>query len=74
MGKSHKEQVMAENSGGGGNTLLALVVGALLVVVIGVFALGWWPGAQNTQVTLDTPEISTPDVDVNVPTPANPAN
>ena len=56
---------MADNSGGGGNTLLALIVGALVVVVIGVFALGWWPGANNTQVTLEAPNISVP---------ANPAN
>jgi hypothetical protein len=61
---------MAENNGGGGNTLLALIVGALLVVVIGVFALGWWPGAgPDTQVTLDAPNIEAPNVDINTPAP-----
>jgi hypothetical protein len=64
---------MADNSGGGGNTLLALIVGALLVVVIGVFALGWWPGAgPDTQVTLDAPNIEAPDV--NITPPAAPSN
>jgi len=59
---------MADNSGGGGNTLLALIVGALLVVVIGVFALGWWPGSNETRVTLDTPDISLP---ATPPAPSN---
>ena len=46
------------NGGGGGNTLLALIVGGLLVVVIGVFAFGWWPGGNDTTVSLEAPTVA----------------
>jgi hypothetical protein len=64
-----EELAMANNGNGGGNTLLALIVGSLLVIVIGILALGWWPGRNETRVTLDAPRIEAPSVPAAPDTP-----